>query len=452
MTRATSRKLLYLALSLLALLCIVRLAQPDPPGSQDFSARGTRITRFHQSSPPGTVFVVHSVYQDHFTCLPMARALWKGGVEVVVVEFKAGLGFGDYVSELQELVRRESEGGPVYGVGHSMGADIVFSTQGFSGRAALGFPVDTSQADGIVLVGAGAWDQVHTRATLKEAAGDAPLMISPFSDHSQESLDPLLQSAVSEAFGGQSDFIWPSKVLAQGAYVLAGSLLLVGLLPAGPSRARSLSMSLTAAALLGLHLVFPHPLLCASAVTLWLGCAWSQSGETSAETRRLLRVNLFIVSGVAGASWALHSYQNVWAEPWSILGLPVAVFSWYPILASRFTNMIAGWPVVLFALLLLETVFPGKLFSGLRSMVGRFYRRLVSSDFRPQLGANKVQLATLFFLLAVCSLVWARTLAAGYTLDSHDLARLLWKLASLLILPLALWVVMVRRLSGDLTQ
>jgi alpha-beta hydrolase superfamily lysophospholipase len=122
----------------------------------------------------------------------MAIAMWRAGFHSLAIEFPAGESFAVYTDSLARLRQEYSKYGPVYVVGHSMGADIAFSTSGFERLAALGFPVEAALLEAPTLIGAGAWDQVHTRGTLKKAAGAAPLVISPYCDHSQESLDPYL--------------------------------------------------------------------------------------------------------------------------------------------------------------------------------------------------------------------------------------------------------------------
>lgn len=434
---------------MLVVLYSLRLAEPEPPTSESVTPQGTRITRFESSSPAPTVFVVHSVFQDHFTCLPMARALWSAGFTAVVVEFQAGLGFGEYVVELEELAK--TAGGRRYGVGHSMGADIVFSAQGFERRAGLGFPVDTSLVEGTALVGAGAWDQVHTRAALRQAAGDSPLVISPYADHSQESLDPYLQKAVVEAFGGSLEKRPPNKVLAQGCLVLAGAALLVWLLPAGLSRPRAAAANLSTLALLLGNFFYPTPLLYTLAFTIWLGSAWAQSGPTTSSTVRLFFTNLAVISSAAGLSWALHGYQNILAEPSSLAGLPVAVLSWFPILASRVTNALcqpqASWPYLLTVFLLTEIVFPGRLFKLVRQLTARIHNGITNFRFRLEMGGGKAQGVVLVLLVMAGGLMWAKTLAAGYSLNQQDLVRLIWKLGSLILLPITLWILIVRRMG-----
>ena len=279
-----------------------------------------------------------------------------------------------------------------------MGADIVFSAQGFEGRAGLGFPVDTSLVESTALVGAGAWDQVHTRAALQQAAGDSPLVISPYADHSQESLDPYLQKAVVEAFGGSLEKRPPNKVLAQGCLVLAGAALLVWLLPAGLSRPRAAAANLSALALLLGNFFYPTPLLYTLAFTIWIGSAWAQSGPTTPRTVRLLLTNTAIISGAAGLSWALHGYQNILATPSSLLGLPVAVLSWFPILASRATNALcqpqASLPYGLIVLLLAENIFPGKMVSIARRLAAQMCQRIISFELRLEIGGGKARVSS----------------------------------------------------------
>ena len=43
--------------------------------------------------------------------------------------------------------------------------------------------------------------------------------------------------------------------------------------------------------------------------------------------------------------------------------------------------------------------------------------------------------------------MWAKTLAAGYSLNQQDLVRLIWKLGSLVLLPITLWILIVRRMG-----
>ena len=94
----------------------------------------------------GTVLVVHSVFQDHQTSLPLARALWRSGFRAVVVELQPGSPFSDYIERVKELASRFKKQGKVYAVGHSMGADLICTAASqealFDGLVAFGFPVD----------------------------------------------------------------------------------------------------------------------------------------------------------------------------------------------------------------------------------------------------------------------------------------------------------------------
>jgi len=132
------------------------------------------------------------------------------------------------------------------------------------------------------------------------------------------------------------------------------------------ARPRAAAANLSTLALLLGNFFYPTPLLYTLAFTIWLGSAWAQSGPTTSSTVRLFFTNLAVISSVAGLSWALHGYQNILAEPSSLAGLPVAVLSWFPILASRVTNALcqpqASWPYLLTVFLLTEIVFPGRLF------------------------------------------------------------------------------------------
>ena len=153
---------------------------------------------------------------------------------------------------------------------------------------------------------------------------------------------------------------------------------------------------------------------------------------------------------MAGLSWALHAYQNIVAEPSTLLGLPVAVLSWFPILASRATNGLcqpqASWPYLLSLLLLAEIAFPGMLLGSVRALAAKIFDRITNFKPRLELGGGKAQSIALLVLITIGGLMWAKTLAAGYSLNQEELLRLLWKLGSLVLLPITLWILIVRGL------
>ena len=196
----------------------------------------------------------------------------------------------------------------------------------------------------------------------------------------------------------------------------------------------------------------PSPLLYTLAFTIWLGSAWAQSGPTTSRTVRLLLTNIAIISGAAGLSWALHGYQNILAAPSSLLGLPVAVLSWFPILASRATNALcqpqASLPYCLILLLLAESLFPGKMLSFARHLAAQMCQRIITFEFRLELGGGRAQSVALMVLIGAGVVMWGKTLAAGYALNQAELIRLLWKLGSLVLLPLVLWAFLLRKVSA----
>jgi len=63
------------------------------------------------------------------------------------------------------------------------------------------------------------------------------------------------------------------------------------------------------------------------------------------------------------------------------------------------------------------------------------------------MGGGKAQGVVLVLLVMAGGLMWAKTLAAGYSLNQQDLVRLIWKLGSLILLPITLWILIVRRMG-----
>lgn len=435
----------------------LQLLQVESP--QELPQPGTenaKVLLLDVPSPKGTVFVVHSVFQDQPTSLPMGRAMQRSGFRSLVLNLEAGQSFGRYVETVSRLVRRFKTEGPVYGVGHSMGADILFAAQSaggdplFDSLVALGFPIDQGAVDCPLIIGAGAWDQVHTRGKLDSAAGEAQLVISPFSDHSQESLDPYLQRAAVEHFGGTWGGPSVSDILAQGVLFLALAAILNGVvLPLPPTRLALICGAL-ALIFLGLNFAEPQPLWSTAAVAIYFFGAWQNSGKLDPRTPMTLA--LFFVA--IGLSWLAHGYQSVAAQPNSILGLPVALFCWFPILASRFINAltdpIAGQlsPVFL-SLIVIEVAKPGLLLGSLRRAALGIARRAQSLEFKLKTRPSKGQLGLLLVLLLGGILAWKNVAVAGYALQFSDISRLLWKMFTLVVLPLACWVFLLHLVSSQ---
>ena len=396
----------------------------------------------------GTVLVVHSVFQDHQTSLPLARALWRSGFRAVVVELQPGSPFSDYVERVKELASRFKKQGKVYAVGHSMGADLICTAASqealFDGLVAFGFPVDRSSVRSPLLLGAGAWDQVHTRDSLTEAAQGAKFVMSPFSDHSQETLDPYLQRAAVQFLGGEMKGRWWSKVLAQGVFFLSLTFLGVRLVPRSRTRVL-LGMSLGS---LVLNAVRPHFVWSTLAVSLLVSSAWKSSGESGKDS---FKAFLFLTTGI-GLSWLLHGYQSVLAEPTSLLGLPVALLSWLPVLACRLVNMLTdpvhGRILPLMVLLLgSEAVRPGLLLGALRRGMSSFLKRVGTLEFQLTQKPGPAQLGLFLLLLLGGALAWKNVLSAGYALGINDLSRLAWKMTALILFPLLTWLILVRLFS-----
>ena len=426
------------------------LMAPEPSSRllKEWESKG-QVYLLEREDARGTVLVVHSVFQDHQTSLPMARTLWRSGYRSLVVELQPGSQFSDYVSVVEELAGRFKEQGKVYAVGHSMGADIICTAAGaqedlFEGLVALGFPVDRSSLKTPLLIGAGAWDQVHSRDSLASAAEGGELVLSPFSDHSQETLDPYLQKTVVEFFGGEMKGRWWSLVLAQGVFFL--SLTSLAIMSAPQSRARFLlGVGLVA---LGLNLLWPHLVLSTLAVSGWASSAWKSSGESGKDS---LKAFLLLVTSI-GLSWLLHGYQSVLAQPVAVLGLPIALFSWLPILSCRLVNTlvdpVSGQASLLMLLFLfVELTRPGLLLGWPRRGMSSVLDRIGTLEVKLAQKPGPVQAGLLSVLILGGVAAWRNVLKAGYALGVNDLMRLGWKISILFIFPILAWMVLVRLFS-----
>lgn len=378
------------------------------------------------------VLVVFSVFQDLDTSLPLARALHRAGFTTLIYQLKPGRAFSSYLDSLRDGVDRYAPRVPVYAVGHSMGADLVTTLASDDKRvkrvAALGFPVDARLLSCPLLLAAGAWDQVHGKRELGDKA-----VLSPWCDHSQEPLDPVLAKACVEHF--QKDYVplnRPNRVLAKGLLILGMFLLSVGLPAPRFPRAAGLAVLAVWAA----SAVWQDATL-AVALVLVLARANAGCRDTSIAWVRPFAVACTSV----GASWMIYRADNWWHQPSLLVGLPVAVLATVPLLTARLSAM----PLLVGLLSVIELVKPGSLFGLAAATVKAIKKRPVGVS----LEFDKRAAALLAGLILVALVMWARVGAAGYLPTPTQAARLLWMFTVLIVLPLGLIVMFLRR--GSLT-
>ena len=439
----------------LLFLGVIGLLASEMSFEEWVTPRGDLVTVFSPEQSRGTVLIVHSVFQDRETALPLARVLQRAGFTAVSVKLAPGLAFHQYLETLRALCDQFDSAGPLYAVGHSMGADLIATLAVDEPRieslVAVGFPVDTEHLTCQVMLAAGAWDQLHSRKDLLTAAGPHPLVISPFSDHSQETLDPYLSREVAKRFGGEVIDFQLNRVLSEGLFILGLAGLLLTAVPPWTPRGKALA-ALVVILMLGLvNRSWPSPLLHPTMLALWLGIA---AGNGTADHRALcvavLRYGTLAASCVS-LSWILNSYQNVLAQPSALIGLPVAVLSWPPVVLGRLSSALlsdgeasTGLGLIFSALLLFEVLMPGRLFGTLFGGLAAIREKLCRLHFKTGPRPGKAQLGMLIVLLFLAVLAWQNVKRAGYVLESSDLLGLLGKLLVLLVLPLLGLVVAIR--------
>lgn len=456
----------------LILVGLGALLSTTPPSELLLTPEGDQVSVFKAEPSRGTVLVVHSVFQDRQTAMPLARAMQRAGLTALSLKLNPGRPFHNYIDTLRSLCDQVHKDGPIYAVGHSMGADLVTTLAADEPRvkavAAVGFPAETSLLECPLMVAAGAWDQVHNRSVLQAAAGESLLVISAFSDHSQETLDPFLWASIAAHFGGDDPGFRLNAPLAEGLFVLGLAGLLFSLPSPFEPRKTAIFLFLFCAALglahrllaptthfaseananaLSTHLTeLIHPVLLAA----WLAVAMGNAAGDRRNPASALRL-FALAAGCVALSWALNSYQHIVAQPSVLLGLPVAVLSWVPILCARAANALfydipgtTGLSPMFLGLVVFEVALPGRLFGwlfrGASTALAKIRKLRLETGPRP----SKAHLGFLLVLLVVAGSLWQNVKKAGYILDPGDLARLGWKFFVLLILPALLFGLCVR--------
>lgn len=387
------------------------------------------------------MLIVHSVFQDVRTAQPITEAMYRAGFQSVLVKLEPGRDFQQYLETLMALVDDYRKQGNVYLIGHSMGADLVTTLaaqrRDIEGVAALGFPV-VAELESPLLVGAGAWDQVHPRQALQEAAGDHSFAISPLCDHSQETLDPFLWEAIRWHFGSdQTVFRYPNKVLGQGLFTLGVLLLLLTLPPVHPRIAVVLALLF-----LGLEIwLIPSPFMHASVLALWMAVDLKHSERFSLQPTLWLKWTI-LICGAVGLSWLLHCYQSVLAQPESLPGLPIAVLSWLPILLVRLSSALGAVGVLI--LLLPELWRPGWLSTLVLNLLSSLVRRIRDFEIKLAQKPTPLQCLLLVVLLLVVATLWGNVARAGYSLGTEDALRMARTLGTLLLLPAVVLAIALR--------
>lgn len=401
---------------------------PVPEANGFATEHGDLVIVYDGDPQSPAVLVVFSVFQDRDTSLPLARALHRAGFTTLTYQLQPGRAFSSYLDSLRDGVDRYAPNVPIYAVGHSMGADLVATLASEDKRvkrlAALGFPVDGRLLSCPLLVAAGAWDQVHSRKEL-----GAKAFLSPWCDHSQEPLDPVLARACVEHFQGTYVPLGrPNRVLARGLFVLGLFMLSVGLPTPRFPRAAGLAVLAVWAA----SAVWQDATL-AVALVLILARANAGCRETSLAWIRPFAVVCISV----GSSWLIYRADNWWHQPSLLVGLPVAVLASVPLLTARLSAM----PLLVGLLSVIELVKPGSLFGLAAATVQAIKKRPVgvSREF------DKRAAALLAGLIVIALVLWARVGAAGYLPTPAQAARLLWMFTVLLGLPLGLIVMFLRR-------
>ncbi|MGE0489380.1 MAG: hypothetical protein AB7S38_09215 [Vulcanimicrobiota bacterium] len=422
----------HLGFGLLILLGLAGLLRPGPAG-HEASLAGVPVTVFEPAGPPrGTILCVHSVFQGRDTALPAARAMAEGGFRGVAVHLAPGEDFYTYVEQLEQIGLSFEP--PRHLLGHSMGADLVLNLAqrpGFGKVVAFGFPVEPGTEN--FLAGAGAWDQVHSLNELQQAG---PVVLSPYCDHSGETLDPYLLGRAIAFFGG-SGRPWPlNRVLAQGLLVVGVAGLLIGLgrgwlpLVVGLALAGLVSGSELVWAL-AMGTAIAQVVVSANPPPGWLARALGWLG---------------LVASAVALSWAIHCYQSVLEQPAALLGLPLAVVSFALTTFVKLTAPLgAAIPV---GLGLLEWRRPGWLFEAAGRRLTRLTQKVRQFHFSVE-RPTPAQIGTLLLCLGGAAWAWRNVVRAGYALSAGQVLHIVMSFVVLLGLPLLVVVLAVRARLRD---
>lgn len=137
-----------------------------------------------------------------------------------------------------------------------------------------------------------------------------------------------------------------------------------------------------------------------------------------------------------GLSWCIHRWSNISQQPSLLLGLPVALAHWPPMLANRLITL-CTWPVIV-GLTTLELLWPGKLFAALIAGARHTSKRFKKSTEAKTQQTSKKSYVALLVLIGIAALMWTQVGAAGYQIDTTEVLQILWTFAVLLGLPVAI--------------
>lgn len=422
----------YLGFGLLLLLGLAGLLRPGPAG-HEASLAGVQVTVFEPAGPPrGTILCVHSVFQGRGTALPAARAMAEGGFRGVAVHLTPGEDFYAYVEQLEKIGLSFEP--PRHLLGHSMGADLVLTLAqrpGFGKVVAFGFPVEPGTDN--FMAGAGAWDQVHSLHELRQAG---PVVLSPYCDHSGETLDPYLLGRAVAFFGGSGRLFPLNRVLAQGLLVFGLAGLLIELGRGSPRLVVGLGVFGLAS---GSELVW----------ALAMGAALAQVVVSAKPEARWLATALGwlgIVASVVGLSWALYCYQSVLAQPAALLGLPLAVANFALTTFVKLTAPLgAALPI---GLGLLEWRRPGWLFEAAGHRLATLVQKVRQFHFSVE-RPTPAQIGVLLLCLGGAAWAWRNVVRGGYALSAGQVLHIFMSFAVLMGLPLLLVALTMRARLPD---
>lgn len=373
-----------------------------------------------EGEPLGTVLCVHSVFQDSEGSWAVAQALARAGFLARNVSLPPNRSFQDYVKVVEDEVARARP--PVYLWGHSMGADLVAACrpEGVVARVTAGFP--TEGPNQLALVGA--WDELHTASEFSP-----PLLVLSLADHAGENFDVLGFQRAAAHFGGRdpgwADPFWGRALVALG---------LVLLMPLLPPRRRPYVVAPLAVALWTLD---PLHTLSRALVVGWL--LSSEAGQ-GLSRHQLVAILLALAAGLGVNAW-----PNWTSQPTLLVTLPLAVLLLVPQTWMKFAGALS--PVALLVLGLAELLWAGRVLSILTYLP----RRVWTAAPRLRLTVERVpraQVALLVGLVAAGVLAWKQVLDAGYAPDPGQWKLLATRLASLLLVPLATYLVLARAGQG----
>lgn len=408
---------------------------PDPP-QRNARVNGVAVVEHvPEDRPLAAVLILHSVFQSKATAAPVAAALARNGYLAVNVKLEEERDFEGFLAQLEPVFEHYAGEHEVMLWGHSMGADLACSLAlakpACRATVAVGFPVQSGPPN--LLLAVGAWDQLHSRSVMEEAAAasEARLLVLPFSDHAMENFDPRVFAESVRWFDQALDLpprepvvSVPDPFVVSGVCLFATFVLLVELLRRMRFRVLLVTLMmllrqpvLTAAAALALVVVHGHGRLRPMAAVLPAGVAAYGLG--------LL---------LSGLPWLVE-------RPGLLLGLPVCLAAAPFVYAMKLAEATV---VAALVVPLVEFLLPGGFYQ-----VGR---TLQGARFRLKGRVSPVSVGVLVLCLIAAVLCWLRVLRAGYLPDPAQALAIAIVFLKALVVPVLAFVLMLKGIQTPRTE